>query len=95
MGYVVLTSVDRDDLPDGGADHFARTVSGLKARKPSILVECLTPDFRWVLWLGRYGVGAAELGFWMRVTATAAGGWGPGWPTGLAAAAARPLPPLP
>ena len=46
VGYVVLTSVDRDDMPDGGADHFARTVKTLKALRPDILVECLTPDFR-------------------------------------------------
>jgi lipoate synthase len=37
---------DRDDLPDGGSDHFARTVRKLKELKPGILVECLTPDFR-------------------------------------------------
>jgi lipoic acid synthetase len=42
----VLTSVDRDDLPDGGASHFASTVRELKTRKPSLLVECLTPDFQ-------------------------------------------------
>eukprot|EP00887_Chlorella_sp_A99_P004130 scaffold23.g4130.t1 len=46
VGYVVLTSVDRDDLPDGGAEHFARTVRTLKALRPDIVVECLTPDFR-------------------------------------------------
>ncbi|XP_076868729.1 lipoyl synthase, mitochondrial [Brachyhypopomus gauderio] len=46
LDYVVLTSVDRDDIADGGAGHFAKTVSSLKERKPSILVECLTPDFR-------------------------------------------------
>ncbi len=46
MGYIVLTSVDRDDMPDGGAEHFARTVRTLKALRPDILVECLTPDFR-------------------------------------------------
>ena len=46
VGYVVLTSVDRDDLPDGGAAHFARTVRGIKRRAPHVLVECLTPDFR-------------------------------------------------
>lgn len=46
VGYVVLTSVDRDDLKDGGAGHFAETVRGLKARNADILVECLTPDFR-------------------------------------------------
>ena len=46
LGYVVLTSVDRDDMADGGAGHFAETVVELKRRKPGILVECLTPDFR-------------------------------------------------
>ncbi|XP_036438971.1 lipoyl synthase, mitochondrial [Colossoma macropomum] len=46
LDYVVLTSVDRDDLADGGAEHFAKTVSNLKKRNPTILVECLTPDFR-------------------------------------------------
>uniref|UniRef100_A0A9J8B6X3 Lipoyl synthase, mitochondrial n=1 Tax=Cyprinus carpio carpio TaxID=630221 RepID=A0A9J8B6X3_CYPCA len=46
LDYVVLTSVDRDDIPDGGAEHFAKTVSYIKERNPKILVECLTPDFR-------------------------------------------------
>jgi len=46
VGYIVLTSVDRDDIADGGAEHFARTVRTLKALKPDILTECLTPDFR-------------------------------------------------
>ncbi|XP_030803147.1 lipoyl synthase, mitochondrial [Camarhynchus parvulus] len=46
LDYVVLTSVDRDDMPDGGAEHFAKTVRHLKERNPKILVECLTPDFR-------------------------------------------------
>jgi len=46
LDYVVLTSVDRDDLPDQGSNHFAQTVIELKKRKPSLLVECLTPDFR-------------------------------------------------
>ncbi|XP_054845988.1 lipoyl synthase, mitochondrial [Eublepharis macularius] len=46
LDYVVLTSVDRDDIPDGGAAHLAKTVSHLKERNPKILVECLTPDFR-------------------------------------------------
>ncbi|XP_019408484.1 PREDICTED: lipoyl synthase, mitochondrial [Crocodylus porosus] len=46
LDYVVLTSVDRDDMPDGGAEHFAKTVSHLKERNSGILVECLTPDFR-------------------------------------------------
>jgi lipoic acid synthetase len=46
LRYVVLTSVDRDDLPDGGADHFARTVEALKREDPGLLVEALVPDFR-------------------------------------------------
>jgi lipoic acid synthetase len=46
LGYVVLTSVDRDDMPDGGAEHFASTIRQLKALKPGILIEALTPDFR-------------------------------------------------
>ena len=45
LDYVVLTSVDRDDLPDGGAAHFAETVRKLKERAPKILVETLTGDF--------------------------------------------------
>lgn len=45
LNYVVLTSVDRDDLPDGGAAHIAETVRELKQRNPAVLVECLTPDF--------------------------------------------------
>ncbi|KAJ8604307.1 hypothetical protein CTAYLR_002545 [Chrysophaeum taylorii] len=45
VDYVVLTSVDRDDLPDGGAGHFAKTVKLLKELRPSILVECLVSDF--------------------------------------------------
>ncbi|KAG9439598.1 hypothetical protein H6P81_019763 [Aristolochia fimbriata] len=46
VDYIVLTSVDRDDLPDGGSGHFADTVKALKSMKPEILVECLTSDFR-------------------------------------------------
>ncbi|XP_046395078.1 lipoyl synthase, mitochondrial [Ischnura elegans] len=46
LDYVVLTSVDRDDLPDGGSEHFANTVKEIKKRIPSLLVECLVPDFR-------------------------------------------------
>ncbi|GFR20320.1 lipoyl synthase, mitochondrial [Trichonephila clavata] len=45
LDYVVLTSVDRDDILDGGASHIADTVIELKKRKPTILIECLTPDF--------------------------------------------------
>jgi lipoic acid synthetase len=45
LGYVVLTSVDRDDLADGGARHFAETIRRIKAKKPTMLVEALTGDF--------------------------------------------------
>ncbi|XP_074561705.1 lipoyl synthase, chloroplastic-like [Curcuma longa] len=45
VDYVVLTSVDRDDLPNGGSGHFAETVKALKKLKPEILVEYLTSDF--------------------------------------------------
>ncbi|MEM7200574.1 MAG: lipoyl synthase [Planctomycetota bacterium] len=45
LRYVVLTMVDRDDLPDGGADHVAATVAALKRRDPQILVEALVGDF--------------------------------------------------
>jgi lipoyl synthase len=45
LGYVVLTSVDRDDLADGGARHFAETIMRIKAKAPNILVEALTGDF--------------------------------------------------
>jgi lipoyl synthase len=46
LDYVVLTSVDRDDLPDEGSSHFARTVETIKKNKPDLLVEVLTPDFK-------------------------------------------------
>jgi lipoyl synthase len=46
LRYVVLTSVDRDDLPDGGAAHFAATVSAVREAVPGARVEVLTPDFR-------------------------------------------------
>lgn len=45
VGYIVLTSVDRDDLPDKGARHIAETISKIKLKAPQILVEALTPDF--------------------------------------------------
>ncbi|KAA1090271.1 Lipoyl synthase, mitochondrial [Puccinia graminis f. sp. tritici] len=40
-----MTSVDRDDLPDGGASHIAKTIQQVKAKAPHILLEALTPDF--------------------------------------------------
>ncbi|KAF9240894.1 lipoic acid synthase [Melanogaster broomeanus] len=45
LGYIVLTSVDRDDLVDGGAHHFAETIRKIKQKAPDILVEALTGDF--------------------------------------------------
>jgi len=46
LKHVVVTSVDRDDLPDGGASHFAAVIAELKALEPRPTVEVLTPDFR-------------------------------------------------
>ena len=46
LDYVVLTSVDRDDLPDQGAGHFAETIRAIKEQNSSVLVEALVPDFR-------------------------------------------------
>jgi lipoyl synthase len=46
VSYVVVTSVDRDDLPDGGAAHFAEVIRRCKADHPGLLVEVLTPDFQ-------------------------------------------------
>lgn len=45
LKYVVLTSVDRDDLPDGGARHYAETVKAILRKNPQTKVEVLTPDF--------------------------------------------------
>lgn len=45
LRYVVITSVTRDDLPDGGAAHFARTIEAVRAAGPDARVEVLTPDF--------------------------------------------------
>jgi len=46
LSYAVLTSVNRDDLPDGGADHIARCVEAIAARLPACGIEALVPDFR-------------------------------------------------
>jgi lipoic acid synthetase len=46
LSHVVVTSVTRDDLPDGGAAHFAATVEALRAALPEAIVELLVPDFR-------------------------------------------------
>jgi len=45
LSHVVVTSVDRDDLADGGADHFAQTIAAIRQRCPSTTIEVLTPDF--------------------------------------------------
>jgi lipoic acid synthetase len=46
LKYVVVTSVDRDDLRDGGAEHFAQCISEMRARSPQLKIEVLVPDFR-------------------------------------------------
>jgi lipoic acid synthetase len=46
LSFVVLTSVDRDDLPDGGAEHFAETIRSVRSLEPAPGIEVLTPDFR-------------------------------------------------
>ena len=49
LKYIVLTSVNRDDLPDGGAGHYAACIRAIKERSPQTAVEALTPDFQGVL----------------------------------------------
>ena len=46
VGYVVITSVDRDDLPDGGASHFAACIRSIRERSPKTVVETLIPDYQ-------------------------------------------------
>ena len=45
LRHVVITSVDRDDLDDGGAEHFAQTITAIRAQSPGTTIEILTPDF--------------------------------------------------
>ena len=45
LSHVVITSVDRDDLADGGAEHFAQTIRAIRHRAPATTIEVLTPDF--------------------------------------------------
>ena len=45
LAHIVVTSVDRDDLADGGAEHFARTIRAIRAAAPGATIEVLTPDF--------------------------------------------------
>lgn len=49
LDYIVITSVDRDDVEDAGASHLAATIKALKSKKPQLMVECLTPDFGGIL----------------------------------------------
>ncbi|HEU4749381.1 MAG TPA: lipoyl synthase [Gemmatimonadaceae bacterium] len=49
LKYIVLTSVNRDDLPDGGAEHYAAAIRAIKRRTPAVAVEALTPDFQGVM----------------------------------------------
>lgn len=46
LEHVVITSVDRDDIPDGGAEHFAKTIQAIRERCPGTTIEILTPDFK-------------------------------------------------
>ncbi len=46
LQHIVVTSVDRDDLPDGGASHFVKVINALRATTPTTTIEILTPDFR-------------------------------------------------
>src|SRR5918999_4913016 len=45
LEHVVITSVDRDDLPDGGGEHFGRVIRAIRAKTPKTTIEVLTPDF--------------------------------------------------
>jgi lipoic acid synthetase len=45
LKHVVITAVARDDLKDGGAEHFARTIRAIRAQDPKVVIEVLTPDF--------------------------------------------------
>jgi len=45
LNHVVITSVDRDDVDDGGAEHFAQTIRAIRHRAPATTIEILTPDF--------------------------------------------------
>ncbi len=46
LNYVVITSVDRDDLPDAGAQHFVDCIQAVRTQSPNIKIEILVPDFR-------------------------------------------------
>src|SRR3546814_12207891 len=46
LTHIVITSVDRDDLPDGGASQFVKVIQALRREPPTTTIEILTPDFR-------------------------------------------------
>jgi lipoyl synthase len=56
LKYIVITSVDRDDLKDGGASHFANCIKAIRERSPEIKIEILVPDFR-----GKLDIALAQL----------------------------------
>jgi len=45
LKHVVITAVARDDLPDGGAEHFHQTINAIRSLNPDTIIEILTPDF--------------------------------------------------
>src|SRR6478672_10973406 len=59
LKHVVITAVARDDLKDGGADHFARTITAIREMDPSIIIEVLVPDFHSQDWCIRIVLDAA------------------------------------
>jgi lipoyl synthase len=59
LRYVVITSVDRDDLRDGGASHFTACITAIRAENPGIKIEILVPDYRGRLELALDGTGKA------------------------------------
>src|ERR1700727_995296 len=63
LAHIFITSVDRDDLADGGAEHFAKTIRAMRARAPRTTIEILTPDFLRTEAALEVGVGARPDGF--------------------------------
>jgi lipoyl synthase len=59
LKHVVVTAVARDDLKDGGANHFARTIEAIREMDPSVIVEVLVPDFHAQVWCIQIVLGAA------------------------------------
>ncbi|OGT47453.1 MAG: lipoyl synthase [Gammaproteobacteria bacterium RIFCSPHIGHO2_12_FULL_41_20] len=59
LRYVVITSVDRDDLPDGGASHFSACITAIREKNPSITIEVLVPDYRGRMEIALHETGSA------------------------------------